>query len=148
DGFVRRAGTRIDDDGLLADRSAGGLEPLFPLSGALRLAVSGQQEIPALRAASMLRPEQTQTGAVQGRLVPAAPCGPVLGQGRVVRGRRAWNQLVPDDLRPAELGQVGAGFPVAGHPSVLPGLVERAVVPGGDSALRLVRVAVPGPLVG
>ena len=80
------------------------------------------------------------------RLAP--PVGPVLGQGRVVRGRPALDHLVSDDLRPGELEQVGAAVAVAEHPPVLPGLVEPAEVPVDDPVLRLVRVAVLGPLVG
>ncbi len=44
--------------------------------------------------------------------------------------------------------QVGAAFAVAEHPPVLPGLVEPVEVPVDNPGLRLVLVAVPGPLVG
>ena len=97
----------------------------------------------------MLRHEQAQRGRVhrQGRSL-ASPLGPVGRQRGVVRGRPARDQLVPDDLRPGELGEVGATVVVAEHPSVLPGFVEPAEVVLNDPALRLVRVATRCPLVG
>ena len=55
---------------------------------------------------------------------------------------------MPDDLRPGELHQVGAAVTVTEYPSVLPGLVELAEVPGHDPVLRLVLVATCRPLVG
>ena len=124
-------------------------EPLFPFVGACgswsacsrRSPQSGQRPCCAW---SSRRPMSVQRRglAVRRRV------GPVLGQGRVVRGRPALDQLVPDDLRPGELEQVGAAVAVAEHPPVLPGRVERAEVPVDDPVLRLVRVAVLGPLVG
>ena len=78
----------------------------------------------------------------------APPVRPVPGQGGVIGGCPAAHRDVPDDLGPGELGEVGAGVPVAEHPSVLPGLVECAEVPGGDPASGLVRVRMPGPPVG
>src|SRR6266480_4204704 len=55
---------------------------------------------------------------------------------------------MPDDLRPSELGEVGAAVAVAEYPPVALGRVELAVVAVHDPAPRFVRVAVPGPPVG
>ena len=78
----------------------------------------------------------------------ASSLGPVGGQGGVVRGRRALNHPVPDDPGPGELLHVGAACAVAEHPSVTPGLVELAEVPGDDPGRRFVRVGEQRPLVG
>src|SRR6266566_7017662 len=121
--------------------------PIF--SRVARLVPCGQQRFPAARAAAVLRPEEPDGGLVRWRGHPLAPpVGPVAGQGRVVGGRPAVHRDVADDVRPGELGEVGAGIPVAEHAPVLPGLVEPAEVPGRDPAPRLVRVRVPGPPVG
>ena len=84
----------------------------------------------------------------QGRF--ASSPGPVVGKRRVVRGRSSvLDDLVSDDGGPGEAMEVGAAVAVAEYPSVLPGAVERAEVPGeyppGD---RFVRVAAGRPLVG
>ena len=102
---------------------------------------SGQRPCCAYRSRRLVLP-------IGGGGVFAPPFGPVLGQGGVIRGCSALDHLVSDDLRPGELEQVGAAFAVAEHPPVLPGLVEHAEVPVHDPALRLVRVAMLGPLVG
>jgi hypothetical protein len=108
-----------------------------------------QQEAPAQRAVTVLRLEQSQRGRVhrQGRSL-AAPIDPVGRERGVVWRRPSRDQLVPDDLRPGELPEVGTTVVVAEYPSVLPGLVEPAEVPVDDPALRLVRVATCRPLVG
>ena len=86
---------------------------------------------------------------VHGRgLALTPPIGPVADQGWVVWGRPASDGDMPDDLRPGELGEVGAAVAVAEHPPVPPGLVEQAEVPGRDPAPRLVRMRASGPPVG
>src|ERR1022692_3399289 len=96
----------------------------------------------------MLGLQQTQADAVQWWCPSLSPMGPVLGQSRVVRRRRAWHQLVPDDAGPREPKKVGVVVTVAKDPPVLPGPVERAEVPVHNPVPRLVRVATFGPLVG
>jgi hypothetical protein len=54
---------------------------------------------------------------------PSSPL-PVVGQGRVVRGRIGLDHLVTADRRPRQFPQVGAGVTVAEDPAVLPGRVE------------------------
>src|SRR5215470_18913867 len=55
---------------------------------------------------------------------------------------------MPFDDGPRELDQVAAAGAVAEYPVVVPELVELAVVPVDDPALRLVVVLPGGPLVG
>jgi hypothetical protein len=133
--LVRRAGLPGDD---LGDRLAGGRQPPFPLVRGLWPVVVGQERLPADRALTVLGCEEPPAGLVdrQGRLAP--PFGPGVGEGGVVRGRRAVDDLVSDDVGPGELVQVGAACAVAEHPPVLPGLVEPVEVPGNDPAGRLV----------
>src|SRR6266851_1645216 len=143
-----RLGSRpVSDQVVPGDRLPGGGEPLLPLARAAWLPVGVQQVVRAERAAALLCLDQAQGAIVQRRLVPAAPVGPVLGEARIIRGCRSWHHAVPDDLGPGELGQVAAAVTVTEYPLVLPGDVELAVVPADDPGLRLVRVAVAGPLV-
>src|SRR4029453_15887535 len=144
---VRRAVIPVDDV-LLDDRLPGSGQPLFPLAWASWLIIGVQQETSAVWAATTFQLEEMPGGLVQRRgWSGASPLGPVVGQGRVIWGCRALDQLVPDDLRPGELEQVGAAVTVAEHPPVLPGLVEPAEVAIDYPVLRLVWVAVFGPLV-
>src|SRR5664280_2939307 len=114
---------------------------------AVRFTIGVQQSVPAHRASTLLCLEQAQGGTVQQGWALATPLVPVLGQVGVVRGRRAWHQLVPYDLRPGEFRQVGAACAVTEHPPITPGGVEPTEVPVGDPGLRLVLVAVFRPLV-
>ena len=103
-GAVRCGLIRVGGHVVFGDRFADDPMPLFPFSRAAWLVVGVQEESLAQRAAAVLLGEQDQDAAVeQGRVLPASP-GPVAGQGGVVRGRRAEDQTVPDDLRPAEPG--------------------------------------------
>jgi hypothetical protein len=97
---------------------------------------------------ALLLGEQDQDAAVEQGLVLATSGGPVVGQGGVVRGRRAEDQAMPDDLRPAHPVEPGTVVAVAEDPPVVAGRVELAVVPVDDPVPRLVLVAVAGPLVG
>src|ERR1039458_4307415 len=124
DGIVRRAACPMGGDRLFASRPADHLEPLLPFFGTLWLMVGMEQETTTKRAAAVLRPEQAQTDAVQRRFPAVLPLGPVLGQGRIVGRRRSWHHLVPDDLGPGKLEQVGAAVTVAEDPPVSSGLVE------------------------
>ena len=90
-------------DGLAGDRQP----PVLPLLGRAGWLVGGEQGVPAERAAAVLPVEQAQRVAVQRGFDASPPCGPVLGQGGVVGGRRAFDRLVPDDGRPGELDEVG-----------------------------------------
>src|SRR5208337_3759915 len=130
-------------------RLAGDLQPpLLPLLGELGWLVGGEQVIPAQRTAPVLPGEQAKGISVQRRLDPLPPFGPVCGQGGVIGRCRALDRHVPYDAGPGELDQAGAAVAVAEHPVVIPELVELAEVPADDPALRLVRVAPCGPLVG
>jgi hypothetical protein len=80
----------------------------------------------------------------QGRF-PSSP-GPIIGKLGVVGGRLVLDDLVSDDIGPGEAMEITAAGAVAEHPSILPGLVERAEVPGEDPVGRLGRVAAFGPL--
>src|ERR1039457_40242 len=65
----------------------------------------------------------------RGRAPVALPAvGPVRGEGRVIGGCAARDRGVPDDRGPGVLVEVGAGFPVAEDPRVVPGLVVAAEV--------------------
>jgi hypothetical protein len=94
------------------------------------------------------RPSCEAGAAVCRGWLPASPVGPVGPQGGIVGGRGAFDHLVPFDLRPGELGEVGAAVAVPEHPLIGPGRVEPAEVSGGDPALRFVRVGPGCPLVG
>src|SRR5690349_8046117 len=97
----------------------------------------------------MLGLQEAQAGNVhRPGYSPAPPVGPVPGQGWVVRRRGSPDHLVPDDLCPGEPAEVGAAVAVAEYPPVLPGLAELAEVAADNPPDRLVRVAMPGPLVG
>ncbi|MGH2952370.1 MAG: hypothetical protein ACRDKX_10030, partial [Solirubrobacterales bacterium] len=76
-------------DRLLGDRLAGDFQPLFPFVGASRLIVGVEQESSADHAPALLRLQQTQVGPADRRFgcLALPPFGPVLGKGRVVRGR-------------------------------------------------------------
>jgi hypothetical protein len=147
-GAVRLGCVPIGGHVVLGDRLAGDPVPLFPFGGASWLVVGVQEEAPAEWAASFLLGEQNQDAAVEQGCVLAAPFGPVVGQSGVVRGRRAEDKTVPDDLCPAESGYPGVAFAVAEDPPVVAGGVGPAVVTGDDPRLRLVLVAVAGPFVG
>src|SRR6266545_2598858 len=96
------------DDRLFGDRLAGGPQPLLPFVGALWLVVGVQEEPAADRTAAALLAEQPQDGQIDRRgYCLASPLGPVGGQGGVVGGRRAFDQVVPDDRCPGEPVQVG-----------------------------------------
>lgn len=83
---VRRPGRCVRDDGLFRHRLASDRKPLFPLAWALWFVVGEQEEPAAQRAAAVLLLQQTQVGATHRRgWSLAAPLGPVVGQGRVVR---------------------------------------------------------------
>src|SRR6266542_704951 len=101
-GAVRCARVPLGGHVLLGDRLAGDPVPLFPLGGAGWLVVGVQEQVPAQGAASVLLGEQDQDAAVEQGSVLAASLGPVVGQGGVVRRRRAQDQTVSDDLCPAE----------------------------------------------
>src|SRR5919205_2636037 len=137
------------DDVLFGQHAPDGHEPLFPFAWAAWFVLGVKKEFPADGAPSALTLQEPGGVLVHGRgLLLASPIGPVLGQGGVIRGSSAVHRDVSDDLRPGELGEVGAAVAVAEHPSVLPGLVELAEVAGRDPAPRLVRVRASGPPVG
>src|SRR6266540_3917203 len=97
---------------------------------------------------TVLLAEQPQDGQIDRRgYCLASPLGPVGGQGGVVGGRRAFDQVVPDDRCPGEPVQVGTAVAVAEHPPVVPGRVELAEVAVDDPPFRLVRVAKQCPPV-
>src|SRR2546422_11479352 len=78
------------DHALLAQRAAGGDEPLLPLLWGLRFLFGVDQQLPACRAAVILSFEQLQGVCVQRRgFASATSLSPVPGQRRVVRGRPA-----------------------------------------------------------
>src|SRR6266508_2872319 len=136
------------DDRLFGDRLAGGPQPLLPFVRALWLVVGVQEEPGADRTAAVLLAEQSQDGQLDRRGCSlASPLGPVGGQGGVVGGRRAFDQVVPDDRCPGEPVQVGTAVAVAEHPPVVPGRVELAEVAVDDPPFRLVRVAKQCPPV-
>lgn len=140
---------RLLGEQLAVDRFAGDGEPLFPLPWALRIVVGVEQEVPACWASAVLGTEQPQPTFVQrwwGLLAP--PVGPVLGQGWVVRGCRAFHQRVADDPCPGVSDLVGPAVAVAEHPVVLPGCVELTEVALHDPASRLVPVREQSPPVG
>src|SRR5512133_982830 len=124
------------------------------LAGGAGWLVGGEHGIPAERAAVALPIEQAQRVAVQRGFDASPPGGPVPGQGGVVGGRRAVDRLVPDDVCPGELDEMGDVTAAADEaavtedPPVVPELVELAEVAADRPDLRLVRVAVFGPLVG
>jgi len=93
-GAVRCACARFGGHVVLGDRFAGDPVPLLPFGGAGWLVVGVQEQPCAERAAAFLLGEQDQDAAVEQGLVLAAPLGPVVGQGGVVRGRRAEDQTV------------------------------------------------------
>src|SRR3989440_8984391 len=101
-GAVRCARVPLGGHVLLGDRLAGDPVPLFPLGGAGWVVVGVQEQVPGQGGASVLLGEQDQDAAVEQGSVLAASLGPVVGQGGVVRGRRAEDQTVSDDLCPAE----------------------------------------------
>src|SRR6266540_1899532 len=107
-GLARPAAPAVGQT-LLAQRLAGHADPPFPFGWALRRMVGVQEQVPAAWTAPVLRLEQTQGELVhwQGNS-STPPVGPVLGQGGVVRRRRALDHPVSDDTGPGELGQVGA----------------------------------------
>src|SRR5664279_4974580 len=109
---------RVHGDGQIVsgDRLADRGEPFFPLPWAVWLPIGVQKSVPAQRTAAALGLEQTQGGVAQRGWVLPTPVGPVGGQGWVVRGRRAWHQLVPYDFRPGEFRQVGAACAVTEYP--------------------------------
>ena len=57
-----------------------------------------EQRVPTQWAATALGLQQAQGGGCQQGWVFPPPIDPVLGQVRVIRGRRAWHQLVPNDF--------------------------------------------------
>jgi hypothetical protein len=144
-GAVALARSPFDGNRLLAERSAGHLEPLFPLIGALWLVVGSEQEALCSWGTG---PAAPSSGA--GRRPRAQGCaGAAWPSTRPGRGRRATPslyQVVAGDRGPGVLGEIGAAFSVTEDPAVTPGFVERAEVPVDNPAPRLVRVAVPGPL--
>src|SRR5450755_2164310 len=134
---------------LLAQRLTGDANPLFPFGWALWRMVGVQEQVPAIRASPSLPLQQLQAVPVHWRgCAPAAPVGPILGQGGVVRGRPTLNHPVSDDLRPGELDPVGAAGAVTEYPPVLPGLVEGTEVSVDDPGPRFLRVTELGPLIG
>src|SRR5258708_28686895 len=137
------------DDVLLAQYAPDGHEPLFPLVWAAWLVVGVEQKFPACGTAPVLGSQEPGGVLVRGRrLLLAPPFGPVSRQGGVIRTCCAVDRDMPADLRPGELGEVGAAVAVTEYPPVLPGLVELAEVPGRNPAPRLVRVRAPGPPLG
>jgi hypothetical protein len=93
--FVRRA-CSPGGDRVFADCRAGGPEPLFPLVWALWLMVGVEQQPPAERAAAVLGSQEQQHGRTEWGWVAATPQAPVVGQGRVVWGRRSCDHPVPE----------------------------------------------------
>src|SRR3954465_7450110 len=84
--FVRFA-CPPDGDRVVADRLAGGREPLFPLARVLWFTVGVQQQAWAERASAALDSQEPQHGRAHPRWSAAAsPQGPVFGQARIVRG--------------------------------------------------------------
>src|SRR3954465_13446110 len=77
--FVRRA-CPPDGDRVLADRLAGGREPLFPLVRALGVTVGVQQQAPTEWASALLDSQEPQRGRSRRWSVAATPLGPVFGQ--------------------------------------------------------------------
>ena len=147
-GAVRSACARFGGHVLLGDRFAGDPVPLLPFGGAGWLVVGVQEQAVHSGQRPFCLASRIRTlRSSRGWFLPTS-FGPVVGLGGVVRGRRAEDQTVSDDLRPAEPGHPGAVVTVAEDPPVLAVGVELAVVPGGDPGLRLVLVAVAGPLVG
>src|SRR2546425_5623649 len=97
------------DHALLAQRAAGGNEPLLPLLWGLWFLLGVDQQLPACRTAITLGFEQLQGVCVQRRgFASATTLSPVLGQRRVVRGRPAPDRDMANDPGPGELGEVGA----------------------------------------
>jgi hypothetical protein len=77
------------DHVLLAQRPAGGHEPLLPFEWGLGFMIVVEERVPACWAAVALSLEQLQGVLVQRRGLASAPTfSPVLDQGRVVRRRR------------------------------------------------------------
>src|SRR5207244_2493289 len=99
------------DHALLAQRAAGGDEPLLPLTRGLRFLLGVDQQLPACRAAVILSFEQLQGEAVERRgFALATSLSPVPGQRRVVRGRPCSDRDMANDPGPGELGEVVARF--------------------------------------
>src|SRR5437660_4144552 len=110
------------DHALLAQRAAGGDEPLLPLTWGLRFLLDVDQQLPACWAAVILSFEQLQGVCVQRRgFALTTSFSPVPGQRRVVRGRPCSDRDMANDPGPGELGEVGTRLGVAEHPPVLPG---------------------------
>lgn len=116
-------------EALLAQRLRRGANPLLPLEWGLRRVIGVQEQVSACWAAPGLHLQQTQAERVHRRgWPPPPPVCPVLGQGRIVRGRTALDHPVSDDAGPGEPDEVGAAFAVTEHPLVAPRPVERAEV--------------------
>src|SRR5215470_3258063 len=79
-----RGAARRDGDGVLGYRLAGGRQPLFPFTWALRRAVGVEEELPAAWAAAVLRLQEPQGGRVDGAGPSSPPGSPVFGQGGIV----------------------------------------------------------------
>ncbi len=93
-GSITGAGGWFAGDHLFGERFADHAEPLLPLLGGVRFAVGMQEVVPTDRTTSVLHAEQVHGAVAQGRgLFPAAPVGPIPGQGGVVRGRRALDPI-------------------------------------------------------
>src|SRR2546430_17565377 len=86
------------DHALVAQRAAGGNEPLLPLLWGLRFLLGVDQQLPACRTAVILGFEQLQGVCVQRRgCASATTLSPVLGQSRVVRGRPSSDRDIAND---------------------------------------------------
>src|SRR5437660_11853209 len=97
-------GLRLPGNTLLAQRPAGGDEPLLPLLWGLRFLFGVDQQLPACRAAVILSFEQLQGVCVQRRgFASATSLSPVPGQRRVVRGRPALDRDMANKPGPGEL---------------------------------------------
>jgi len=92
------AGSAVQGQRLSAQGLAGGGEPQLPFLWGLRFVVGVQQVVPAEWAASALGLQEAQGGLIQRwGFTSATPVRPVVGQGRVVRGRRALDLVVAGD---------------------------------------------------
>src|SRR5207248_10454329 len=97
--IVRSAVLARECDVLLPHRFAGCAYPLLPFGRRAGLVVGMQEEVPAQRATSALPMKQAYGVSAQWGCHPAATVCPVLGQARIVRGRRALDHHMPDGLR-------------------------------------------------